>query len=103
MRPSFIFGQQPPWPETLWCRNAVPTLLHAGITGSRLDWITLRRSLASLLLFKGASLRVSMELTLHSAPEMTLATYAPSVGDAKSAILAEWLISCFLQKPPIGG
>jgi integrase len=42
---------------------------------------TLRRSYASLLLSSGVSLRVSMELMRNSAAEMTLATYAQTVGE----------------------
>ena len=49
----------------------------------KLGWHSLRRSYASLLLSSGASLRVSMELMRHSTPEMTLSTYAQSIGDEK--------------------
>lgn len=77
------FGKQPYWPGTLWQRNVTPAIQRAGITKPKLGWHTLRRSYASLLLSSGASLRVSMELMRHSTPEMTLGTYAQTVGDEK--------------------
>lgn len=80
---DFHFGKQPLWPGTLWRRNVVPAIERAGITKPKLGWHSLRRSYASLLLSSGASLRVSMELMRHSTPEMTLGTYAQTVGDEK--------------------
>jgi integrase len=80
---EFHFGKQPLWPGTLWRRNVVPAIEAAGINKPKLGWHTLRRSYASLLLSSGASLRVSMELMRHSTAEMTLATYAQSIGDEK--------------------
>jgi len=77
------FGKQPYWPGTLWRRNIAPAIERAGITKPKLGWHSLRRSYASLLLSSGASLRVSMELMRHSTPDMTLATYAQTVGDEK--------------------
>jgi integrase len=80
---DFHFGGQPLWPGTLWRRNVFPAIEAAGITKPKLGWHTLRRSYASLLLSSGVSLRVSMELMRHSTAEMTLATYAQTVGDEK--------------------
>lgn len=80
---EYHFGKQPLWPGTLWRRNVVPAIERAGITKPKLGWHSLRRSYASLLLSSGASLRVSMELMRHSTPEMTLGTYAQTVGDEK--------------------
>ena|SRR5215469_3830185 len=80
---EYHFGKQPLWPGTLWRRNVVPAIERAGITKPKLGWHTLRRSYASLLLSTGTSLRVSMELMRHSTPEMTLGTYAQTVGDEK--------------------
>lgn len=80
---EFHFGKQPLWPGTLWRRNVAPAIERAGITKPKLGWHSLRRSYASLLLSSGASLRVSMELMRHSTAEMTLGTYAQSVGDEK--------------------
>jgi integrase len=80
---EFHFGKQPLWPGTLWQRNVTPAIKQTGITKPKLGWHTLRRSFASLLLSEGASLRVSMELMRHSTPEMTLGTYAQTVGDEK--------------------
>ena len=77
------FGKQPLWPGTLWRRNVAPAVLRAEINKPKLGWHTLRRTYASLLLATGASLRVSMELMRHSTAEMTLATYAQTVGDEK--------------------
>lgn len=79
------FGKHPLWPGTLWRRNVAPAIERAGITKLKLGWHTLRRSFASLLLSSGASLRVSMELMRHSTAEMTLTTYAQTVGDEKRA------------------
>ena len=56
---------------------------RAGITKLKLGWHTLRRSYASLLLSTGISLRVNMELMRHSTPDITLATYAQTIGDEK--------------------
>jgi integrase len=80
---EYHLGKQPLWPGTLWRRNVAPAIERAGITKPKLGWHTLRRSYASLLLSTGASLRVSMELMRHSTPEMTLGTYAQTVGDEK--------------------
>lgn len=77
------FGKQPLWPGSLWRRNVAPAIERAGIAKPKLGWHTLRRSYASLLFFTGASLRVSMELMRHSTAEMTLGTYAQTVGDEK--------------------
>jgi integrase len=77
------FGKQPLWPGTLWRRNVTPAIERTGITKPKLRWHSLRRSYASLLLSSGASLRVSMELMRHSTAEMTLSTYAQTVGDEK--------------------
>jgi len=78
-----VLWQQPYWPGTLWRRNVAPAIERAGVTKPNLGWHTLRRSYASLLLSSGASLRVSMELMRHSTAEMTLQTYAQTVGDEK--------------------
>ena len=80
---EFNFGKQPLWPGTLWRRNVAPAIERAGISKPKLGWHSLRRSYASLLFSSGASLRVSMELMRHSTAEMTLATYAQTVGDEK--------------------
>jgi len=80
---EFHFGKQPLWPGTLWRRNVAPAIDRAKVTKPKLGWHSLRRSYASLLLSSGASLRVSMELMRHSTPEMTLSTYAQTVGDEK--------------------
>src|SRR5271154_5845869 len=77
------FGKQPLWPGTLWRRNVTPAIAQAGITKPKLGWHSLRRSYASLLLSSGASLRVSMELMRHSTAEMTLSTYAQTIGNEK--------------------
>lgn len=77
------FGKQPLWPGTLWRRNVVPAISRAEIKKTKLGWHTLRRSYASLLFATGASLRVSMELMRHSTAEMTLATYAQTIGEEK--------------------
>lgn len=82
---DFHFGREPLWPGTLWQRNVAPAIMRAGITKPKLGWHSLRRSFASLLLSSGASLRDSMELMRHSTPEMTLATYAQSIGSQKRA------------------
>lgn len=80
---EFHFGSRPLWPGTLWQRNVAPAIQRAGISKPKLGWHSLRRSFASLLLAEGASLRVSMELMRHATPNMTLATYAQTVGDEK--------------------
>ena len=80
---ELAFGKQPLWPGTLWQRNVAPAVIRAKIEKPKIGWHTLRRSFASLLLSSGASLRVSMELMRHSTAEMTLATYAQTVGDEK--------------------
>ena len=77
------FGKQPLWPGTLWRRNVAPAIQRAGVNKPKLGWHTLRRSYASMLFSTGANLRVSMELMRHSTAEMTLATYAQTVGDEK--------------------
>jgi integrase len=80
---ELCFGEQPLWPGTLWRRNVAPAIQRAGVNKPKLGWHTLRRSYASMLFSTGANLRVSMELMRHSTAEMTLATYAQTVGDEK--------------------
>ena len=80
---EFHFGKQPLWPRTLWRRNVAPAIDRAKVTKPKLGWHSLRRSYASLLLSSGASLRVSLELMRHSTAEMTLSTYAQSIGNEK--------------------
>jgi integrase len=77
------FGKQPLWPGTLWRRNVAPAISRAEVNKPKLGWHTLRRSYASLLFATGANLRVSMELMRHSTAEMTLATYAQTIGEEK--------------------
>jgi integrase len=76
-------AKQPLWPGTIWRRNVAPAIKRAEINKAKLGWHPLRRSYASLLLATGASLRVSMELMRHSTAEMTLATYAQTIGEEK--------------------
>jgi len=95
---EYHFGKQPLWPGTLWQRNVTPAINRAGITKPKLGWHTLRRSYASLLLSSGASLRVSMELMRHSTPEMTLGTYAQTVGDEKREAGAKVASMVLVQK-----
>jgi hypothetical protein len=80
---EYPFGKQPLWPGTLRRRNVVPAIERAGITKPKLGWHTSRRSYASLLLSTGIGLRVSVELMRRSTPEMTLGTYAQTVGNEK--------------------
>jgi integrase len=80
---QLALGRHPLWPGTLWQRNVAPAIARVNINKPKLGWHSLRRSYASLLLSTGASLRVSMELMRHSTAEMTLATYAQSIGAEK--------------------
>ncbi len=77
------FGKQPLWPGTLWRRNVAPAIERAGINQTQIGMAYSSPLLCFLLFSTGASLRVSMELMRHSTAEMTLATYAQTVGDEK--------------------
>lgn len=80
---DFHFGKAPLWPGILWRRHVGPAIQRAGITKPKLGWHSLRRGFASLLLATGASVRASMELMRHADPEMTLGTYAQTIGNEK--------------------
>jgi integrase len=76
------FGKQPLWPGTLWRRNVAPAIQGAEIhKPSRLGWHSLRRGFASYLFAGGSSARTSMEAMRHSTADMTLGTYAQTLGN----------------------
>jgi integrase len=75
-------GQKPYWPDAVLKRQVLPAAEAAGIT-KRIGWHSFRRTLATLLLSSGASVKTTQELLRHSSPVMTLGTYAKAVSADK--------------------
>lgn len=71
-------GRTPYWPNTVLEKVIRPTAVEAGIT-KRIGWHTFRRTIATLLLANGESVKTTQDLMRHATPSMTLGTYAQAV------------------------
>ncbi len=71
-------GKKPYWPDAVLKRHVLPAAERAGIT-KRIGWHSFRRTLATLLLSSGASVKTAQELLRHSSPTMTLGVYAKAI------------------------
>jgi hypothetical protein len=77
-------GKKPYWPDAVLKRHVRPAAKRAGIT-KIIGWHSFRRTLATLLLSSGASVKTTQDLLRHSSPMMTLGVYAKAVTADKRA------------------
>jgi integrase len=75
-------GQQPFWPCSLLRKVVRPAAVRAGITKC-IGWHTLRRTLATLLVGQGVSVKLTQEMLRHANSRITLELYAQSSMAAK--------------------
>lgn len=75
-------GRKPYWPDAVLKRHILPAADRAGVT-KRIGWHSFRRTLATLLLSSGASVKTTQELLRHASPQMTLGVYAKAVNADK--------------------
>ncbi len=71
-------GKKPYWPDAVLKRHILPAAERAGIT-KRIGWHSFRRTLATLLLSSGASVKTTQELMRHASPGITMGVYAKAV------------------------
>ena len=69
-------------PSSIMKRHVLPAATRAGIA-KHIGWHTFRRTLATVLLSSGASIRTSQELLRHASPTMTLGVYAKALTQDK--------------------
>jgi integrase len=75
-------GQQPFWPCSMLRKIVRPAAVRAGIT-KNIGWHTLRRTLATLLVGQGVSVKLTQEMLRHANSRITLELYAQSSMAAK--------------------
>ena len=75
-------GKQPFWPCALLRKVVRPAAVRAGTT-KRVGWHTLRRTLATLLVGRGVSVKLTQEMLRHANSRITLELYAQSSMEAK--------------------
>ena len=75
-------GQQPYWPCAMLRRIIRPAAVRAKIT-KRIGWHTLRRTLATLLVGQGTSVKLTQEMLRHANSRITMELYAQSNMAAK--------------------
>jgi integrase len=75
-------GQQPFWPCSMLRKIIRPAAIRAKIT-KRIGWHTLRRTLATLLVGQGTSVKLTQEMLRHANSRITLELYAQSNMAAK--------------------
>jgi integrase len=71
-------GQKPYWPDAVLKRHVLPAAKRAGIA-KRIGWHTFRRTVATLLLSSGASVKTTQELLRHASPDVTVGVYAKAL------------------------
>jgi len=71
-------GQNPYWPDAVLKRHVLPAAERAGIA-KRIGWHTFRRTVATLLLSSGASVKTTQELMRHASSDMTVGIYAKAL------------------------
>ena len=59
-------------------RHVLPAAERAGIA-KRIGWHTFRRTVATLLLSSGASVKTTQELMRHASPDVTVGIYAKAL------------------------
>ena len=71
-------GQKPYWPDAVLKRHVLPAAERAGIA-KRIGWHTFRRTVATLLLSSGASVKTTQELMRHASPDVAVGIYAKAL------------------------
>jgi len=78
-------GKYPYWPDVVLKRQIRPAAERAGIT-KQIGWHSFRRTLATLLISSGASIKTTQDLLRHSSAVMSIGIYAKGVtADKRSA------------------
>ena len=90
-------GGKPYWPDAVLKRHILPAADRAGVD-KRIGWHSFRRTLATLLLSSGASVKTAQELLRHASPQMTLGVYAKAVTADKR--VAQASIAALLGNQP---
>jgi len=75
-------GKQPLWPCALLRKNIRPAAIRAGIK-KHVGWHTLRRTLATLLVGQGTSIKLAQAMLRHANSRITMELYAQSNMAAK--------------------
>jgi len=87
-------GQKPYWPDAVLKRHVLPAAKRAGIA-KHIGWHTFRRTVATLLLSSGASVKTAQELMRHASPDVTVGIYAKALtADKREA--QDKLVALFL-------
>jgi integrase len=93
-------GQKPYWPDAVLKRHVLPAAERAGIA-KRIGWHTFRRTVATLLLSSGASVKTTQELMRHASPDVTVGIYAKALtADKREA--QDKLVALFLGDSSTG-
>jgi integrase len=86
-------GKQPYWQDSLMRKVVWPAAKRAGIT-KRIGWHTFRRSLATLLIYKDAPVKLTQEIMRHANSRVTLELYQQVSMKARQAlqasVISEW-------------
>lgn len=80
----FDSGRAPYWPGTVLERTIRPVARVQGIT-KRIGWHTFRRTVATLLIAQGESIKTTQETLRHASPTMTLGVYAQAIPEDRRA------------------
>jgi len=91
-----VLGTKPYWPNAVLIRHVLPAAERAGIT-KKIGWHTFRRTLSTLLISSGASVKTAQDLLRHSSPVMTIGIYAKSV-TADKRLAQDAIAAMFLGK-----
>lgn len=80
----FYAGKTPYWPGTILERIIRPAAKAVGIT-KKIGWHTFRRTVATLLVAHGESIKTAQETLRHASPTMTLGAYAQAITEDQRA------------------
>lgn len=71
-------GRRPYWPDAVLKRHVRPAARRACVY-KQISWHTFRRTLATMLLSHGSSVKVTQDLMRHASAVLTVGTYAQAV------------------------
>lgn len=80
----FYAGETPYWPGMTLERIIRPAAKAVGIT-KQIGWHTFRRTVATLLMAHGESIKTTQETLRHASPTMTLGAYAQAITEDRRA------------------
>jgi len=75
-------GKTPYWPNTVLDKVIRPAALEVGIN-KHIGWHTFRRTVATLLVSQGESIKTTQETLRHASPTVTLGIYAQAISQDK--------------------